>query len=82
MENITGPSHKEEMGGRSGGEGEKTAKDVRLIIKVKLRNREVDRLRDQDTIEGNSKGSKKAGAGNYVRQTFRAMGAEGAGAKI
>ena len=57
MKSITGPSHTKEMGGRNGGIGEKTAKDVRFIIKVKLRNREVDRLRDQNTIEGDYQGS-------------------------
>ena len=82
VKSITGASHKNKMGSRDGGTGEKTAKDVRFNVKVKLRDREVDRLRDQNSIKGDSKGSKKAGAGNDMRQTLRTMGAEWAGAKI
>ena len=82
VKSIAGTSHKKKMGGRGGGIGEKTAKDVRFIVKVELWNREVDRLRGQNSIEGDHKGSKKAGAGNDMRQTFRTMGAEWARAKI
>ena len=57
MKSVTGPRHEEEMGGRDRGIGEKAAKDVRFIIEVKLRDREVDRLRDQNTIKRDSKGS-------------------------
>ena len=70
------------MGGRSGGIGEKTTKDVRFVAKVELRDGEVNRLRDQNSVKGGSEGDKKARAGYNVRQTFRAERAEGAGAKI
>ena len=66
------------MCSRGGGTGEKTAKDVRFNAEVRLRDIEVDRLRDQDTIEGNSEGSKKARAGDNMWQTLGAKGAEGA----
>ena len=46
MKRVTGTCHKKEMGSRDRGIREKTAKDVRLVAEVKLRNREVDRLRN------------------------------------
>ena len=70
------------MGSRGGGNGEKTAKDVRFNVKVRLGDREVDRLRDQNSIKGNPKRSKKARAGNDMRQTLGTLGAEWARAKI
>ena len=70
VKGITGASHKQKMGSRDGSTGEKTAKDVRFNVKVRLGDREVDRLRDQHSIKGNPKGSKKARAGNDMRQTL------------
>ena len=46
MKRVTGTCNKKEMGSRDRGIREKTAKDVRLVAEVKLRNREVDRLRN------------------------------------
>jgi len=66
------------MSSRGGGTGEKTAKDVRFNDEVRLRDIEVDRLRDQDSIEGDSEGSKKAMAGHNMWQIFGAKRAEGA----
>ena len=70
------------MGSRGGGNGKKTAEDVRFNVKIGLWDSEVDRHRYQDSIEGGSEGGKKAGASNDMRQTFGTKGAEGTGAKI
>lgn len=67
MKRVTGTCNKKEMGCRDRGIREKATKDVRPVAEVRLRNREVDRLRHQHLIKGNPKGSQEAGTGNNMR---------------
>ena len=57
VKRVTRASHQQEMCGRGGGLREKTAKNLRLIMKGNLRDKEIHRLRSEDAVKGVPKGS-------------------------